>query len=118
MDAINLFSAKHGVTAVWQHDVHPEMQRKQYGDEWWIADVAARGMAILTQDRAILIDPAERAAAREAGAKLIALGSAEYSTWDKLRCLTRHWDHIEDILARDGAHAIVVMLSRSDFIAL
>jgi hypothetical protein len=36
MEAINLFTPKHGVTAVWQHDVHPEMQRKQYGDEWWI----------------------------------------------------------------------------------
>ena len=33
MDAINLFTVGHGVTAVWQHDVHPDMQRKQYGDE-------------------------------------------------------------------------------------
>jgi hypothetical protein len=30
------------------------MQRPQKGDEWWIADIAARDMAILTQDAAIL----------------------------------------------------------------
>jgi hypothetical protein len=30
------------------------MQRPQKGDEWWIADIASRGMAILTQDAAIL----------------------------------------------------------------
>jgi hypothetical protein len=42
MDAINLLTPKHRVTAVWQHDIHPEMQRKQKGDEWWIADIASR----------------------------------------------------------------------------
>ncbi|MGH2903979.1 MAG: hypothetical protein ACRDK7_10405 [Solirubrobacteraceae bacterium] len=30
------------------------MQRKQYGDEWWIEDITGQGMAILTQDTAIL----------------------------------------------------------------
>ena len=54
MSAINLFTPKHGVTAVWQNDIHPQMQRPQNGDEWWIEDIAERGMAILTQDRAIL----------------------------------------------------------------
>ena len=49
--AINVFSHKHGVTAVFQHDVHPGMTgRPQMGDEVWIEDVSKRGMAILTQD--------------------------------------------------------------------
>jgi hypothetical protein len=53
-DTINRFTQNHGVTAHFQHDIHPQMQRPQKGDEWWIADIAARGMAILTQDAAIL----------------------------------------------------------------
>ena len=53
-DTINRFTRNHGVTAHFQHDIHPEMQRPQTGDEWWIADITARGMANLTQDAAIL----------------------------------------------------------------
>jgi hypothetical protein len=33
-DEINLFTHNHGWTTVWHHDIHPEMQRRQYGDEW------------------------------------------------------------------------------------
>jgi hypothetical protein len=43
-ETINRFTNNHGITAVFQHDVHPEMQRPQRGDEWWIEDIAARGM--------------------------------------------------------------------------
>ena len=39
-DTINRFTRNHGVTAHFQHDIHPEMQRPQKGDEWWIADIA------------------------------------------------------------------------------
>ena len=93
MEAINLFTPKHGVTAVWQHDIHPQMQRKQYGDEWWIEDIAHQGMAILTQDTAILgaaearqaVITGERRAIIDHRAHVIALGNAEYSTWHKLR---------------------------------
>jgi hypothetical protein len=53
-ETINRFTHNHGVTAHFQHDVHPEMQRPQQGDEWWVADIAGRGMGILTQDAAIL----------------------------------------------------------------
>jgi hypothetical protein len=52
MDAINLFTPGHGQVAVFQHQVHPQMRRPQFGDEWWIEDVANRGMAILTETRA------------------------------------------------------------------
>jgi hypothetical protein len=54
METISRFEGSHGMTAVWQHHVHPEMQRKQYGDEWWIKDVAGQGRAILTQDAELL----------------------------------------------------------------
>jgi hypothetical protein len=121
MDAINLFTPKHGVTAVWQHAVHPQMQRKQEGDEWWIEDIAQRGMAVLTQDRTILgIDElaqgtvtGERKAIIESRAHVIALGSAGYSTWDKLRCVINHWDVIDALLGDPGPRAVTLLLSKA-----
>jgi hypothetical protein len=113
-DAVNLFTAGHGVSAVFQHDIHPQMQRAQMGDEWWIEDVTKRGMAILTQDRAILEDADERQVLVESEARLIALGNGNYTAWQKLRCLLVHWDLIEDLLQKDGPSAIVLLLSRAD----
>jgi hypothetical protein len=113
MEAINLFTPKHGVTAHWQHDIHPQMQRKQNGDEWWIADIASRDMAILTQDRAILDDPEERQTVVEQEAKLIAFGKADYSTWQKLRCVVTHWDSIEDLLNAPGPQAVTLFLTEA-----
>lgn len=114
MDALNLFTDKHGLTAVFQHTIHPGMQRAQNGDEWWIADVTARQMAILTQDRAILEIDSERQTVIDHGAKVLALGNASYSTWDKLRCLMNHWDVIDQMLAAEGPQAAVFYLSRVD----
>jgi hypothetical protein len=110
MDAINLFTAKHGVTAEWQHDIHPEMQRPQHGDEWWIEDITARDMAILTQDTAIL-EGLERQTVIDSGAKVVALANAKYSTWQKLRCVVQHWDAVERLLAEGGPGAVVLSLS-------
>lgn len=123
LDALNLFTPKHGVTAVWQHEIHPEMQRRQYGDEWWIRDIASRGMAVLTQDRTLLgsvpatrgIITPERQAIIESGAHVVALGNGNYSTWDKLRCLLNHWDAVDRVL-RDptSPQAVTLYLSRVD----
>jgi hypothetical protein len=121
MEAINLFTPKHGVTAVWQHDIHPQMQRKQCGDEWWTEDITAQGMAILTQDTAILgTDEArqgvitdERKSIIDHGAHVIALGNAKYSTWHKLRCVVQHWDLIEELLRAPGPHAVRLLLSKA-----
>jgi hypothetical protein len=121
MEAINLFTPKHGVTAVWQHDIHPQMQRKQYGDEWWIEDIAGQGMAILTQDTAILgaaearqgVITGERKAIVDHRAHVIALGNAKYSTWHKLRCVVQHWDLIEEMLGEPGPQAARLLLSKA-----
>lgn len=122
MDAINLFTPKHGVEAFWQHDVHPEMQRRQNGDEWWIKDITKRHMAALTQDRSLLgiveaaqgITTSERQAAIDSKAHIIAFGNAGYSTWDKLRCVVNHWDVIDTMLREEGPQAVVLLLSRVD----
>lgn len=121
MDAINLFTPKHRVDAVWQHDIHPQMQRKQKGDEWWIEDIAKRGMAILTQDRTILgiqeaaqgVITGERQAVINSRAHVVALGSAGYSTWAKLRCIVNHWDVVDTLLNDAGPRAVTLLLSKA-----
>jgi hypothetical protein len=118
-ETINRFTHNHGVTAHFQHDVHPEMQRPQEGDEWWIADIAGRGMAILTQDAAILgiqqkaqgTVTAERQAIIDHGAHVFALGDAKYTVWQKLRCVTTHWDRIDALLGTAGPQAATLLLS-------
>ncbi len=118
-ETINRFTHNHGVTAHFQHDVHPEMQRPQEGDEWWIADIAARGMAILTQDGAILgirqqtqgIITAERQAVTDHQAHVFALGDAKYTVWQKLRCVTTHWDRLDTLLGEAGPQAAILLLS-------
>lgn len=119
-DTINRFTRNHGVTAHFQHDIHPQMQRPQNGDEWWIEDIAARGMAILTQDAAILgirqkrqqgIATVERQAIIGNAAHVLAFGDAKYTQWQKLRCLLAHWDAITNVLDASGPQAGVLRLS-------
>jgi hypothetical protein len=121
METINRFEGSHGVRAVWQHDVHPEMQRKQYGDEWWIEDVAAQGRAILTQDSGLLgikqkaqgIITGERQAIIDHKAHVLALGNSKYSVWDKMRCVARHWEMIARLLSEPGPRAVTLLLSEA-----
>ena len=112
VETINLYTPKHDVQAVFQHDVHPGMQRPQKGDEWWIKDVTRRGMVIFTQDRAILDD--ERQAVIDSRARVLALGRGKYTMWEKLRCLVSQWAAVEDLLASEGPAAVTLWLSRAD----
>jgi hypothetical protein len=126
MDAINLFTPKHGLTAFWQHDVHPQMQRAQNGDEWWIKDIASQGMAVLTQDQTLLgitqaaegRTTSERQAVIDSGAHVIAFGQAKYSDWNKLRCLLNHWDAVDHVLREDGPRAITLLLTKASVVQL
>ena len=86
------------VNAEFQADVHKQMQRRQKGDDWWIRDVASRGMAILTQDRAILDDVDERQAITASTAIVFALAKGDYTVWDKFRCVARNWSVISERL--------------------
>jgi hypothetical protein len=115
LHTVNLFQPHHGVLAVWQHDEHPQMQRAQNGDEWWITDVTARGMAILTQDRAILDDGPERECVKRVGAHLLALGDAHYTTWNKMRAVVNNWDLVERVLRAPGPAAATLWLSKGEW---
>jgi hypothetical protein len=76
-------------------------------------------MGILTQDAAILgvrqrrqgVTTTERQAIVDSAAHIFALGDAQYTMWQKLRCVVTHWDAIGEMLRRPGPQAAVLLLS-------
>ena len=101
-DAINLFTANHGCEAIVQHDVHPQMQIPQQGDEWWIEDATKQGYVIVTGDLGIFRTASERATVERTGARIIGYARANYTGWQKLAGLTSHWGRILDQLEQPG----------------
>ena len=102
VEAFNKFTKHHLWTATFQHDVHPEMQKRQEeGDCWWIEDVTRRGFAIVSCDLAIAENEGERACVQEVGAQVIGYANADYHRWDMMRGLCRHWLSIERHLRQD-----------------
>lgn len=75
----------------------------QTDDDVWIPEVTAHGWLIITRDRRIQDHPAEIAAVRDAGARMIALaGSEAIGTWDQLEVLMNQWRAIERKLDESG----------------
>lgn len=101
-EAINLFTQNHGCIAAVQHDVHPQMQLPQHGDEWWIEEAAAAGYVILTGDLGIFRSESERATVVRTGARIIGYARADYTGWQKVAGLASHWTRIEEQLEGDG----------------
>jgi hypothetical protein len=72
-------------------------------DEIWIPKVARRGWLIITRDRHIQDHPAEIAAVREHGAKMVALSSADAgSVWNQLEVVMTNWRRFEALVAQPG----------------
>jgi hypothetical protein len=91
-EAFNKFRREHDWEAVFQHDVHPEMQQRQMdGDRWWIKAVAEEGYVIVSCDLAIVENDDERQAVIDSGAQIVAFAHANYNRWDMMRGLCRHW---------------------------
>lgn len=85
---------------MFQHDRHPEMQdRQQYGDAWWIREVAGEGFVIVSCDLAIVANDDERLAVMDSGARIVGYAKADYNRWDMMRGLCRHWLSIQRHLA-------------------
>ncbi len=100
--AINLFTLNHGCTAVIQHDVHPQMQLPQQGDEWWIEDATKRGFVIITGDLGIFRIESERATVARTQARIIGFARADYTAWQMLAGLTFHWNRLIEQLECQG----------------
>lgn len=65
-------------------------------DELWIPQVARQGWLIVTRDKRIQERPAELAAVRAYGARMVALASADAKTrWDQLEVFMSQWRRVE-----------------------
>jgi hypothetical protein len=72
-------------------------------DEVWIPEVAKRGWLIITRDRHIQDHPAEIAAVRDYGAKMVALSAPDaVSVWNQLEVVMTNWRRFEDLAAQPG----------------
>lgn len=100
--AFNLFTDNHDWGSVFQHHVHPGMQRAQNGDEWWLNEIADKGYALLTCDMAIVSAGTERDVVLESGLRYVGFHSAQYDGWTQMRALTFHWDALKSELEQDG----------------
>jgi hypothetical protein len=99
---INLFNDSHRWGAVFQNDVHPMMQRRQHGDEWWIEDASQQGYVIVTKDLSIFDSESERQAVVASGARVIGFANAEYTKWEMIGAFSHYWDDIAEQLNEDG----------------
>jgi hypothetical protein len=109
--AFNEFSLNHGWGAVYQHHIHPGMQRAQKGDEWWIEDISEKGYALLTCDLAIATTASEREALRRSSARLVGFAKGEYDGWEQMRAITGHWEAIKAELEQGGPVVMKVYAS-------
>lgn len=100
--AINLFTQNHGCVAAMQHDIHPQMQIPQHGDEWWIDDATNAGYVILTGDLGIFRSASERATVEHTAARIIGYARADYTGWQKVAGIASHWSRIEEQLEDAG----------------
>jgi PIN like domain len=91
-EAFNKFSDTHQWGAQFQNWVHPNMQRAQTGDEWWLKQIAGLGYALLTCDLAITESESERDVVRQSGLRYAGFASAQYDGWTQMRAVATHWE--------------------------
>jgi len=79
------------------------IQDRAAKDHVWIPEVARQGWLIITRDRHIQDHPAEIAAVRDHGAKMVALSAADAgSVWNQLEVVMANWRRFEDLASQPG----------------
>jgi hypothetical protein len=79
------------------------IQDRAAKDHVWIPEVARQGWLIITRDRHIQDHPAEIAAVRDHGAKMVALSAADAgSVWNQLEVVMANWRRLEDLASQPG----------------
>lgn len=112
VNAFNQFGENHHWGAVFQNDIHRQMQRAQYGDVWWIRDIASQGYALLTCDMAIVRNEDERQSVIGSGLRYVGFTSANYDGWTQMRVVTAHWERLVVELDADGPVIIKLSISQ------
>lgn len=113
-DTFNAFRRDHGCAAVYQAEVHRQMQRRQEGDEWWIREVSRLGWVIVTTDARILRLAIERQTFADEHARAIVLTTANDGAWLSIGRVANHWRRItSEVLERRGPIALRVSTSET-----
>ena len=73
------------------HDVH---------DDVWLAAVGDRRWVVITNDKRLRFNQAERQAIIAHGVACFTLGGGSRSRWEQVRILARAWDHIQEAVER------------------
>jgi len=87
------------------HVGHPLIPDVPFGalDIEWIPAVAARGLVLLSRDRHMRTNPAEREQLRAAGLRTFwVAGKKDLNSWDTLVRLVHRWGDIERIVLERG----------------
>ena len=72
-------------------------------DEAWIPEVTRHGWLIITRDRNIATNPAEIAAVRDSGARMVTIAGAEaIGTWQQLEVFMCQWRAIWALVDETG----------------
>lgn len=81
-------------------------------DTVWVPTVTDLGWLIISRDYRIRQNPAERAAVRDAGARMVALSGEDAKTvWGQLELFMKHWRRLEGLLEQEGPY--IWLASRS-----
>lgn len=71
------------------HDVH---------DDIWLAVVGDRDWIVITNDKRLRFNQAERQALIAHGVGCFTLGGDSLSRWEQVRVLARAWDRIQEVI--------------------
>lgn len=86
-------------------DTYPTNPRVD--DVVWIREVTARGLVIVTKDKNIRRDPAERAVLEAVGARYVCLATAKLTGPQQAECLVSNWRTIEGVVRTRAAPLLV-----------
>ena len=79
-------------------EAHQDHFAQDAPDDEWLAAVSARGWIVLTNDKRIRFNQAERQALLTHGVGCFVFTSGSRTRWDQLRILGRAWDRIQEAI--------------------
>jgi len=88
-------------------------------DTVWLPEVTLRGWLIITRDSQIRETPAELAAVRSSGARMVALSGADAANkWAQLEVLMTRWRSIDGLLIQPGPFIYLATRTRLTRVSL
>jgi hypothetical protein len=85
---------------------HDDLFDQRAPDDRWLTAAAHNGWTVVTKDKRIRFNEAERRAIRDARVGCFVLLSPKLTRWTTARRLLQIWDRLEDIAARESRPSI------------